>query len=59
MEQMGRGDTHRMSIPGLCFGNGVARPLGQPLQVVQPFVQVLAGAAGHSDPLRHGPYGRG
>lgn len=47
-----------MSAPGLRFGYGVARPFGQPLQVVKPFVQVLAGAAGHSDPLRHVPCGR-
>lgn len=48
-----------MSAPGLCFGYRVARPFGQPLQVVKPFVQVLAGAAGHGDPLRHVPCSRG
>lgn len=47
-----------MRAPGLRFGDCAACPFGQPLQVVKPFMQVLAGAAGHSDPLHHIPCGR-
>lgn len=58
-QQRPGGDTYRMRAPGLCFGDSAACPFGQPLQVVKPIVQVLAGAAEHSDPLHHAPCGRG